>query len=251
MTPNQSRWQTQELTNAYLNGIRGAIPGADLQLSVLRRTALLWVPAPSRMLDLGCGDGILGRLLLDTFPTAQAIFADFSDPMLEAARLKIGANPRARVVKVDFSTPAWRGVIAGQAPFDIVVSGFAIHHQPHERKQALYQEIFSLLAPGGLFLNLEHVSSQSEAGERLSDEFFIDHLLAFHQRSNPAKTRLEISGTYYNRPDKIENILAPLETQCQWLRDIGFKDVDCFCKVFELALFGGRKAAGEPRREVI
>ena len=40
---------------------------------------------------------------------------------------------------------------------------------------------------------------------------------------------------------KKENILATVEAQCQWLRQIGFADVDCFLKIFELALFGGRK----------
>jgi hypothetical protein len=44
-------------------------------------------------------------------------------------------------------------------------------------------------------------------------------------------------------PAKRENILAPVEEQCRWLRLIGFADVDCFLKVFELALFGGRKVS--------
>ena len=29
--------------------------------------------------------------------------------------------------------------------------------------------------------------------------------------------------------------------QCRWLREIGFQDVDCFWKYFELAIFGGVK----------
>jgi hypothetical protein len=45
---------------------------------------------------------------------------------------------------------------------------------------------------------------------------------------------------WYHRPDKTENILALAETQCQWLREIGFADVDCFFKLFQLALFGGK-----------
>jgi hypothetical protein len=49
----------------------------------------------------------------------------------------------------------------------------------------------------------------------------------------------EIEKAYYH--DKNENIPAPVETQCQWLRDIGFQEVDCFFKTFELALFGGKK----------
>jgi tRNA (cmo5U34)-methyltransferase len=53
----------------------------------------------------------------------------------------------------------------------------------------------------------------------------------------------EVEATYYNRPDKRENILAPMDAKCEWLRQIGFQDVDCFFKVFELALFGGRTAS--------
>ena len=37
------------------------------------------------------------------------------------------------------------------------------------------------------------------------------------------------------------NILAPVEVQCQWLREIGFTDVDCYLKMFEVAVFGGRR----------
>ena len=30
-----------------------------------------------------------------------------------------------------------------------------------------------------------------------------------------------------------------MQEQCAWLRGIGFRDVDCFWKYFELAIFGG------------
>jgi tRNA (cmo5U34)-methyltransferase len=243
MTGKRSEWQTKELANAFLNGVRGAIPGAELQLAVLRKIALLWVPSASVVLDMGCGDGILGRLLLDTFPSANAVFADFSDPMLDAARSKLSGNLRATVVKVDFSSPEWLNAVKSHTPFDIVVSGFAIHHLPDKRKRRLYAEIYDVLSPDGVFLNLEHVASLSSAGEKLFDEFFVDHLHEFHRISDPKKTRGEIEGIYYNRADKKENILAPVDVQCQWLREIGFQDVDCYFKVFELALFGGRKTA--------
>lgn len=35
-----------------------------------------------------------------------------------------------------------------------------------------------------------------------------------------------------------EMFLAVVEEQCEWLRDIGFVDVDCFWQYFELAIFG-------------
>jgi hypothetical protein len=33
---------------------------------------------------------------------------------------------------------------------------------------------------------------------------------------------------------KKENIPAPVKKPCQWFRDIGSEDVDCFFKTFEL-----------------
>ena len=41
------------------------------------------------------------------------------------------------------------------------------------------------------------------------------------------------------RPGRAANILASVEEQCRWLHEIGFQDVDCFWKYFELAIFGG------------
>lgn len=241
MSPITSRWQTSEVANAFLEGVRSAIPGADLQLAVMGKIIEQWCPSPRALVDLGCGDGILGRYLLNRFPAAQGIFADFSEPMLAAVHQKVSDMPQATIVTADFGQPDWVPTVAAHGPIDGVVSGFAIHHQPDDRKQAIYAEIYDLLAPGGIFLNLEHVASATAAGEALFDEFFVDHLHAHHVKAEPQSQREAIAQKYYNRPDKVENILAPVESQCQWLRAIGYRDVDCFFKTFELALFGGRK----------
>lgn len=240
-TPLTSAWQTPELAEAFLEGVRGAIPGADLQLAVIGKLADGWCQSASRILDLGCGNGILGKFLLSRMRGASGLFLDFSEPMLAAAQENLAALTKAAIAKADFSSPQWLKVAEPHAPFDLVVSGFAIHHQPDPRKRELYTEVFSLLAPGGVFLNLEHVASASEAGEKLFDDFFVDHLHSFHARCDASADRESIAADYYERPDKKENILAALDDQCEWLREIGFRDVDCFFKLFELAVFGGRK----------
>lgn len=238
-----SVWQTKELAETYLNGVRGAIPAADLQLAVIGKIVGLWCRTPATILDLGCGDGILGGFLIEIFPDARAVFVDFSDPMLEAAGNKLAGTRKTVIVKADYGEPDWVRAVAGFKPFDLIVSGFSIHHQPDERKKALYAELFELLATDAVFLNLEHVASRNPSGKRLFDEFFIDHLYEYHVRSNPETTREAVALDFYARPDKKENILAPVDEQCRWLEEIGFSDVDCFFKIFELALFGGRKPA--------
>jgi tRNA (cmo5U34)-methyltransferase len=244
MSPRGSHWKTAAAVEMFLKGRRGAIPAAALQLEIIGVLIDAWRPAPARVLDLGCGDGILGRMVLERFPETRVWFADFSGPMLKAAREKLAGDARARVVKADFGSKKWVRAVGDGPPFDVVVSGFAIHHQPHGRKRALYREIYDLLAPGGLFLNLDHVQSPTAEIEEVFTGYFVDHLFRFGRSSGSARSRGEIETEYRTRPDKKENVLAPLDEQCRWLREIGFADTDCYFRVLELALFGGRKTGG-------
>ena len=54
-------------------------------------------------------------------------------------------------------------------------------------------------------------------------------------------SRATVRRRFVKRADKAANILAPVEEQCRWLRSIGFADVDCYFKIYELAVFAGRK----------
>jgi len=243
MNNNYQVWKTAELSQKYLSGVRSAIPLATEQIEIILRIIQMTRPQVNNFLDLGCGDGILGQAILNHYPHSQGVFLDFSETMIEAAKTKISASYQGNLefINQDYGLPEWVNKIQQKAPFDVIVSGFSIHHQPDVRKREIYQEIYELLKPEGLFLNLEHVSSPSKLIEHLFEELFVDSLYAFHQSQSTKKSREEVARQYYNRPDKTANILAPVEAQCNWLREIGFIHVDCFLKVFEIALFGGMK----------
>jgi ubiquinone/menaquinone biosynthesis C-methylase UbiE len=230
-------WQTSAVAARYLEGVRGAIPLAGEQIDILLRLLAACGPV-SRFLDLGCGDGILSAAILERFSQAGAVLVDFSEPMLEAARRRL-ARPDIEILNLDYGVPAWTRSVAARRPFDAVVSGYSIHHQPDARKREIYGEILRLLRPGGIFVNLEHVSSPSDWVAALNDELVVDHL----HRWQPHKSRAEVAEAYRGRPDRAANILAPAEVQCEWLRELGFTDVDCYLKVMELAVFGGRRPA--------
>jgi SAM-dependent methyltransferase len=182
-----------------------------------------------RMLDLGAGDGRLLALLRLDRPEARGVATDASPTMLDAARARFAGDAMVDVVAHDLDTPlgdlaavgtSGEAAVTGRAgAFDAVVSCFAIHHCSHARKRALYEEVFALLEPGGVFYNLEHVASPTP---ELHEAFFVamGMTLADEDRSNQ---------------------LLEVETQMSWLREIGFEQVDCFWKWRELALFGGVK----------
>jgi tRNA (cmo5U34)-methyltransferase len=181
-----------------------------------------------RVLDLGCGDGRFLDVVRSARPGAAGLAVDFSPTMLEAARDRFAGTEEVRVVAHDLSEPL-RQIVRDAGPFDVVVSSFAIHHLTHDRKRAIYGEVFEVLRPGGLFANLEHVASGSPALRRR----FFEAL-----GSDPAD-------------EDPSNKLIDVSTQLGWFRTIGFVDVDCLWRWRELALLVGTRPehSGQTVRE--
>ena len=234
-------WKLPAIVNRFLS-YRAAIPLAQEQIGIMMSILKTRTKPVEKFLDLGCGDGILGAAILGTYPNSHGVLADFSEPMLEQAReqLKDYADQLA-FENLDYGDPAWVNRMQAEAPFDAIVSGYSIHHQPDARKRPIYEEIFSLLKPGGWFINIEHIAAESQTSVDLFNKHIIDGRYAIEKASGGSKTREEISDIFMNRPDKDANILLSVNTQCDWLGEIGYEEVDCYFRVYELAVFGGRK----------
>ena len=160
-----------------------------------------------RFLDLGTGDGRLLALIRRSHPDARAVGVDASEPMLARAAERFGADPLVELRAHNLELP-----LGDSEPLDAVVSGLAIHHLEDERKRALFEEVHSLLVPGGVFANLDLVAS---ASRRL------------HERFRRGIGRVEDDPT---------DRLADLSDQMSWLREVGFAEVDCHFKWLELTL---------------
>jgi tRNA (cmo5U34)-methyltransferase len=237
-------WKSDALVENFLSGVRGGIPYAADQIEIMLRMVAAGGRPVARFLDLGSGDGTLSAAILSRYPDAEAVLVDFSEPMMDAARRQLdSAISRHRFVLADFGGSDWSGTVADFAPFDLVVSGFAIHHQPDEGKRTVYRGVFELLAPGAFFINVEHVRPATPWLECVADELMIESIHAYHERTGTGKSHEQVARDHVHRPDKAANILTPVEEQCDWLREIGFEDVDCYFKVLELAVFGGRRPA--------
>ncbi|HRD99710.1 MAG TPA: class I SAM-dependent methyltransferase [Ilumatobacteraceae bacterium] len=171
--------------------------------------------AVGTLVDLGCGDGRLIELVLDAHPgLTEAIGLDNSPPMLDLARQRFAGQTRVRIAEHDLAEE-----LPGLHDIDAVVSGFAIHHLPHERKQSLFGEIVAVLRPGGVFINLEVVQC---ATAELHEEF---------------NRRIERPG------GDPQDILAEVEPQLEWMRNAGLTQVDCNWRWRGFALLVGQRPA--------
>ena len=232
-------WKLPSIVNRFLSS-RAAIPLAQEQIGIMMSILKSNAKPVENFLDLGCGDGILGAAILGEYPKSRGVFADFSEPMLEQARAQLKDYAGQLVFEnLDYGDKAWVNRIQPQGPFDAVVSGYSIHHQPDIRKREVYAEIYSLLQPGGWFINIEHIAAESKLATDLFNQRIIDVWYDKEQKSGSTKTKREVTDTFMNRPDKDANILLSVNTQCNWLREIGYEEVDCYFRVYELAVFGG------------
>jgi SAM-dependent methyltransferase len=165
-----------------------------------------------RVLDVGCGDGRLIDLLLEARPNvSEAIGLDNSPPMLAMASTRFEGDRRVVIQEHDLRSP-----LPDVGRFDVVVSGFAIHHLAHDRKRSLFLEIAQIIRTNGVFANLEVVEC---ATPELQDEFY---------------RRIERPG------GDPEDVLAPVEPQLQWMREAGLKQVDCYWRWRGFALLVGQ-----------
>jgi tRNA (cmo5U34)-methyltransferase len=234
-------WKLPAIVNRFLS-FRAAIPMAQEQIGVMISILKSRSEPVERFMDLGCGDGILGAAVLGAYPSSRGVLVDFSEPMLEQARLQLGdyAN-QLTFMNLDYGDPRWVKAARNEGPFDAVVSGYSIHHQPNERKRPLYKEIFTLLRPGGWFINIEHIASSSPLTTELFNNHIIDAYYGIEQQNGGTRTREGMADVFLNRPDKDATILLSVDTQCNWLRGIGFELVDCYFRIYELAVFAGRR----------
>lgn len=239
-------WKLPDIVNRFLS-YRAAIPLAQEQIGVMMALLKTRPGSVQTFVDLGCGDGILAAAILGEYPSARGVLVDFSEPMLDQAREQLKEfESQLAFENLDYGDPAWVKQMQAYGPFDAIVSGYSIHHQPDERKQEIYQEIFSLLVPGAWFVNIEHVSSEAMTNIDLFEDHYVLARYAIEQRTGGTRSFDELEHEYKNRPDKAANILAPVEVQCDWLRQIGFEEVDCYFRIYELAVFAGRKPTLKP-----
>ena len=183
--------------------------------------------------DLGAGTGAAARAVLDRYPHASAILADYSPQMMEEAARALRSY-RGRFTYVTFDLGGDRWPVAIPVGVAAMISSLCVHHLPDGRKEELFGEIRSRLAPGGWYFNYDPVTTDdpvvAATWQRAAD------------RQDPAAAAKRANRTpeEQRRYENHVRYMSPLASQLAFMRSAGFEAVDVYWKHLDHVIYGGR-----------
>lgn len=235
---NQTFWSDPNYVEDYRDNADHFIVDRQAHFFILKSFFHHFVGSgtEAKVLDLGCGDGILTEQLLSIDATIQATAIDGSGDMLTAAKKRL-----RRYQDVCYLRKTFEELIqepAGLDHYNFIMSAFAIHHLDLPDKAALFQIVFDHLVPDGYFMNIDTVLPEAHA--------YTDWYYTLYREWIEARERqLNLSTSFGHIPDQArynpDNKLSDLSSQMESMQAIGFTKVECHYRYGIFAIFGGQK----------
>lgn len=232
------------------------VPKYDLLQDETLKIASFECKTGPRIIDLGAGSGILLEKVLTRHPDSKCYWVDFSNDFLKIAKERLSRFGE----RVEFILSPIEGdwereiVVGGGEGVDAIFSMSAIHHLESSEKKRIYRRCFELLNRSGWFFNIDEMKTVYMDAQLKSLYFWIEHVEG---------AREGISGdmdVHYQRwndhfqnwkrrnvdeidhpKKKGDDIHDSFLKQMEWLREIGFVNVDLYIKYHLWSVIGGQK----------
>jgi tRNA (cmo5U34)-methyltransferase len=236
----ESAWADNEFARNYLD---------KAEIYIVERRKMFWFVSSLfshfshgkdniRLLDLGCGDGILTQELFKANSAVSATLIDGNGGMLQKAKERLKEYHGAHFIKATFQE-ILNGAVELET-YDFCVSSMAIHHLEKSEKASLFSCIISHLNAGGRFVNIDVVLPPSEELEEWYFAMWKDWLGYMMKRFNVKDELPEDLIRRYKDPSSM-NKPDTLGSQLMALEAAGFSDVDCYFKNGIFTVFGAKR----------
>ncbi len=236
---NRTNWAKTEFSRNYLEKADIYIVERRRMFSILSSfiSHFLSSSDSKRLLDLGCGDGVLSEVLMQENGSLSATLLDGSGDMLEKARNRLNKFKDIRYVIASFQELFEKDILDER--YTLIVSSMAIHHLTLAEKIMLFKKVHALLEDNGYFVNIDVVLPPTEA----LDQWYMK---LWQEWMNTAKSALGLEdepcvNIIERYKDLEENKPDTLESQLTALKEIGFREVDCFYKYGIFSVYGGKR----------
>lgn len=219
--------QFNRVASKYDKGRRSFIPCFD---SFYKRTTdflATTLRAPQLVFDLGSGTGLLPSFWFPHFPDSDYVLCDIADEMLAIAKKRFKSMPNVRFEQRDYAESLPEG-----SP-GLVMSALSIHHLEHEAKRALFKRIFDALGDGGVFVNYDQFCQDDKILNEQTERFWTQQIHA----SGLSDTDIAL----WQERKKLDRECSVM-SEISWLRDAGFRAVECVFSDGKFGVIAARKS---------
>lgn len=216
-----------ELSGRYSELISKCVPQYDEML----RNLFYYLPDdvhPKRILDLGCGTGNLTAFTLHYFPDTEIHALDISANVLNECRKRFAGYTNIHYHQQDFSQLDFE-----DESFDLVISSISIHHIDDEEKANLYQNIYQILNPDGVFTFADQTRGVTE-------EIHQKHIARWKKEALKLGST-EAEWQLWMTHQEAHDHHTPVYWHLQQLENAGFTDIDVIWKNIMWTVISGRK----------
>lgn len=129
-------------------------------------------PNGSRVLDLACGSGVISRLLAQKYMELKITLFDFP-AVLDITRELWNDSPG----EPEFIPGSYRKDELPPGRFDYILYCGALHQESNEGAAALFDKVYSKLAPGGIFCIVDFLLEEDRSSPVFSALFSLNMML--------------------------------------------------------------------------
>lgn len=170
-------------------------------------------PSNPSVLDLGGGTGNLSAAVLERYPQAEVHIVDFSSKTIDFCQQRFANNDRLRLYERDLMTLDF-----GEATFDSVISNITLHHLEDASKKQLLQNVHKWLKPGG---TLSYSDIFRGINNNVHDRYNAQWKTACYELG-----ATDEQWNHFWDHDRRYDRHIPILAVVNWLREIGFTDID-------------------------
>lgn len=207
------------------------IPRYEEMMRVIPEVFEVWSADrdPESICELGTGDGRLSRSVVERFSPVYFQGIDGAERMIQRSRDRFEDYQGSSEVNLDVRTfQEW----TPDRNYDWIYSSLSIHHLADKSKRELFNAIHETLGSGGRFLYGD-LFSYPKGLERFYRELQRQRMLRMGLTEADVE-EMQNPHDSHGEPANWQNVL-------QWMKEIGFRDVDCVWKDSNKAVILGSK----------
>lgn len=228
--PPDARWQfDQDVADCFDDMLERSIPRFGTMRKACFEIGSAFRKDNTPIVDLGCSrGGALEAFVQEFGERNNYVGIDVSEPMLVAAKKRFAGNDKVLIHPCDL-----RGDYPDVCDASVTLAVLVLQFTPIEYRQEIMRHIYDNTASGGCVVLVEKVLGSSA----LIGKTLVDLYHGYKRRNGYSEEEIK------RKQMALEGVLTPVTARWneELLRGAGFRDVECFWRVWNFAGWVGVK----------